>query len=209
MYRYLKTLKNYFFQDFKKSYYSQFGEDVFIFNTIEPGFFVDIGAFHPIKYSNTYKLYKSGWRGINIEPRPGSKKLFDLLRPNDINFECAITEKTGAAPYYFNTKTPAISTLKPTYFTDPITIKTTTINELLAKYLPDNQSIQLLNIDTEGYDETILKSLDFSLYAPKCICIEEFKPHAEVINSSTIYKLLIKKGYSLVFFSSHSFIYLK
>ena len=34
------------------------------------GFFVDVGAFDPIKYSNTYLFYKKGWRGINIEPNP-------------------------------------------------------------------------------------------------------------------------------------------
>jgi hypothetical protein len=31
------------------------------------GFFVDVGCFHPLFYSNTWKLYKKGWRGVNID----------------------------------------------------------------------------------------------------------------------------------------------
>lgn len=41
------------------------------------GIYVDVGAFHPTKFSNTHLFYLNGWRGINIEARPGSKKLFD------------------------------------------------------------------------------------------------------------------------------------
>jgi hypothetical protein len=68
-------------------YYSQAGEDAIlsnIFNYVLPtdrGFYVDVGAYHPFKHSNTYLLYRAGWRGINIDPRPGSKALFDKHRP--------------------------------------------------------------------------------------------------------------------------------
>ncbi|MDH5790264.1 MAG: hypothetical protein OEZ27_06695, partial [Nitrospinota bacterium] len=52
-------------------FYSQFGEDIilkgFILRNINDGFYVDVGCYHPKKYSNTYKLYKRGWRGINID----------------------------------------------------------------------------------------------------------------------------------------------
>ena len=46
------------------------GEDLAInrhTNNIKNGFYVDIGAHHPVHRSNTCLLYQSGWRGINID----------------------------------------------------------------------------------------------------------------------------------------------
>ena len=42
--------------------YSQWGEDLFIqefFKGRAKGFYVDIGSFHPIMYSNTFLLFKN------------------------------------------------------------------------------------------------------------------------------------------------------
>ena len=48
----LQDLTEYFTRFFPKKY---------------KGFFVDVGCFHPIKYNNTYRLYRKGWRGVNID----------------------------------------------------------------------------------------------------------------------------------------------
>ncbi|MFH1178148.1 MAG: SAM-dependent methyltransferase, partial [bacterium] len=48
------------------TYYSQFGEDIVlekIFSGKNNGHYVDIGAHHPKRYSNTYLLHKRGWSG--------------------------------------------------------------------------------------------------------------------------------------------------
>ena len=44
--------------------YSQNGEDLILnrlFENKEKGFFIDVGAHHPIRFSNTYLFYKKGW----------------------------------------------------------------------------------------------------------------------------------------------------
>ena len=56
------------------------------------GFYVDIGAHHPKRFSNTYIFYQRGWRGINIDAKPGTKEVFNKLRPRDINLEVPISE---------------------------------------------------------------------------------------------------------------------
>src|SRR5688500_16965318 len=61
------------------------------------GFYVDVGAFHPTLFSNTYFFYLNGWRGINLEARPGSKQLFDKVRPRDVNPRRAF--RLGAAQF--------------------------------------------------------------------------------------------------------------
>ena len=68
--------------------YSQNGEDIYIlkyFNNKKKGFYVDIGAYHPKRFSNTYLLNKNNWSGVNIEANPNLIKKFLKDRPNDIN----------------------------------------------------------------------------------------------------------------------------
>jgi len=77
--------------------FSQFGEDLvlaslFHRNNISQGSFVDVGAFHPIKLSNTYFFYRQGWRGVNVEPNPEGFRLFLDMRPADINLNCAVSQ---------------------------------------------------------------------------------------------------------------------
>jgi len=64
--------------------YSQEGEDMIlrrIFEDNETGFYVDVGAHHPARFSNTNYFYKRGWRGLNIDAMPGSMSKFKKYRP--------------------------------------------------------------------------------------------------------------------------------
>ena len=55
--------------------YSQLGEDLVIMNHLQclgknpnsKGFYIDIGAYHPLDGSNTYKFYKRGASGITVD----------------------------------------------------------------------------------------------------------------------------------------------
>ena len=65
----------------KRKTYSQFKEDIFLkkyFQNINQGFYVDIGCYHPIKYSNTALLYNKGWSGINLDLNQTSIDLFNI-----------------------------------------------------------------------------------------------------------------------------------
>ncbi|AFZ46692.1 hypothetical protein Cyast_0718 [Cyanobacterium stanieri PCC 7202] len=83
--------------------FSQEGEDRILnrfFERQEKGFYVDVGAHHPQRFSNTYLFYLKGWRGINIDPLPGSMEKFNQLRSNDINLELAISNQNESLTYY-------------------------------------------------------------------------------------------------------------
>ena len=93
--RFLFRLLHKWPSDFTPSF-AQEGEDMIlkrIFEGVRSGFYIDIGAFHPSKFSNTYYFYLRGWSGINIDPQPGVKSLFDKMRPRDINLELAISDQ--------------------------------------------------------------------------------------------------------------------
>ena len=65
--------------------FSQHGEDTFIhegFGRKKGDFYVDVGAYHPIRLSNTFLLYKNGWRGVTAELiRSRDRQLFMRLFP--------------------------------------------------------------------------------------------------------------------------------
>src|SRR5713226_7824178 len=89
--------------EFSHVSYSQFGEDMVlkkIFQDKPDGFYVDVGAFHPKYYSNTYLLYLKGWKGINIDATPGSMEAFKRIRPRDCNLEMPIGSRKQTLTYY-------------------------------------------------------------------------------------------------------------
>ena len=92
-----------------KKTYSQSGEDKFITSYMNKkkifnGRYVDLGAFHPTKYSNTCLLYKSGWSGINID-------CFNIVRPNDKNICVAVSDKEKKRKVYINDIFSPLNTL--------------------------------------------------------------------------------------------------
>ena len=67
---------------YSKSSYSISNVDLIInriFSKIDKGIYIDLGCNHPIKYNNTYLLYKRGWSGINIDSDQTSIEAFKKL----------------------------------------------------------------------------------------------------------------------------------
>lgn len=164
--------------------YSQEGEDILLnklFFNKNNGFYVDIGAHHPKKYSNTYLLYRKGWRGINIDPRPGMAKLFAKNRGGDINLEIGISlEEINLDLFVFkeealNTFSDKMRDLYISYgheLVEKRTIVCKRLDNIFDIYLPANSEIDLLSIDTEGYEMQVLTSNNWLKYKPSIILIE-------------------------------------
>jgi hypothetical protein len=94
--------------------YSQYGEDkelLKLFKGVDSGFYVDVGAHHPSRYSNTHLLFKKGWSGLNIDADPLAIRLFKKARPNDINVETGIGKEKGVLSYY-QFSDPAVNSFK-------------------------------------------------------------------------------------------------
>src|SRR3989304_3055726 len=101
--------------DYYRVSFAQEGEDLLLVSLFEgqaSGFYVDVGAHHPRRYSNTLALYSKGWNGINIDAMPGSMRPFQEARPRDINLELAISDERRVLTYYeFNE--PALNGFDP------------------------------------------------------------------------------------------------
>ena len=91
------------------------GEDLIISDltkNIKNGFYVDAGCYHPLHLSNTYLLYKRSWTGINIDISEFSIKLFNYLRPNDVNVNSAVSNTEKEISFYYQKKLSQLSTIK-------------------------------------------------------------------------------------------------
>ena len=187
--------------------YSQNGEDLILnrfLNNKKEGFFVDVGAHHPIRFSNTFLFYKKGWSGINIDAMPGSMAQFNKIRPNDINIEKGIGLKKDKLTFYqFNesalntfSKKEAFSKNKDGYkIIKSNLVEVDTLENILDKYMPLNTEIDFLNIDAEGKDEEVLISNNWKKYKPNYIIIEILREVSLYNNNSSINKFLKTKGY--------------
>ena len=207
----------------KRNCYSQDKEDMIIskeLKNIKKGFYIDVGCYHPIEINNTALLYNKGWNGINIDISSHSIKLFNILRPDDLNFNLAVSNKNKLINFYFQKKLSKISTIikikSKKIFQGKVKkekIMSKTLTKIIDETKYRNRSIDFLNIDAEGSDYQVLKSLDFKLYKPKLICIEIF-PHNGNFSKFNIlktrsYKFLVEKKYKLLWSGYFSHIFKK
>jgi len=199
--------------------YSQEGEDLILkrfFEGKKNGFYVDVGAHHPKRFSNTYLFYQMGWRGINIDPNHDAIKLFKKNRPRDINLECGISDLEGKKQYYIFDE-PALNSFSKEY-ADMIQITTNNhvkdirlvdvhrLSAVLAANMPDDTIIEFMSIDAEGYDINVLRSNDWSKYRPQLLIVEELEYSFE---RSSIYKYLAELGYDFFAKAVNSVFYKK
>lgn len=181
LYVYLKNI----FRLYATKSYSQEGEDLIlqrIFENKQKGFYVDVGAHHPFRFSNTYLFYKKGWRGINLDAMPNSMKIFKRYRSRDINLEIPVGKDGDCLTYHIFNE-PALNTFdksriegilqKPEYtLQKKIEIQIKSLKSILDEYLPKRQCIDFMSIDVEGLDFEVIKSNDWTKYRPKILLVE-------------------------------------
>ncbi len=203
------------FLRFNRSY-SQDGEDMVLRALLEHlpkdyrGFFVDVGAHHPVRFSNTYHFYRKGWRGINIDATPGSMRPFGWARRRDINLELGIGAEKGNLTFYCFDE-PALNTLSEQVaqeraaggrykITKKVEIPVLPLQEVLQQHLPGGTQIDFLSVDVEGMDEMVLRSNDWQAFRPTFVLAEDthFDPNDGKPHASGVYAFLHEQGYEMV-----------
>lgn len=219
MKKYLYLIKNYslsflitaFFGELKRKLwrekvwgsFAQDYEDIEIEKilTNKTGRYLEIGAYHPTRLSNTYRLYMKGWTGVVIEPNPDVKNLFYKSRPRDKFINFGISDN-GIKLKYYKFLIPALNTFSKTEANKSIGKGHNLVRKemILTIKITDivKENFDLLSIDTEGFDAVILKTWPWAKFKPKVICVE-----------SDVKRLLIDKGYILATTTKNNFIYVK
>jgi len=178
----------------KPKFYSQNGEDYLLWSFFKGkrrGFYVDIGAFDGIHFSNTYAFEQIGWNGICVEPNP---EIFAICRANRPGSTCLYEACTGN-PHakkmrFFVEELGLLSTtiideeklkdIEQRYrkrgldFSGmkEIEVAARTFNEILEQYGPIDKKIDFVSIDSEGDEIGILGGIAFDIYDIRVLVVE-------------------------------------
>ena len=204
---------------FQKSW-SQEGEDLILsrfFGNKRKGFYVDVGAHHHFLFSNTYRFYKMGWYGINIDASPSSMETFKKYRKRDINLEIPIGLASKPLNFYvfnepaLNSFDEIISLKRNNAQNDYKIIKTIPLesrklSDILEEYLSPGQEIDFLSVDVEGLDFEVLQSNDWHQFSPSIVLVEILPGKHSAIENFMLnqgYMFYAKSG-NTVFYSKES-----
>ena len=189
-------------------------EDTVVLNYFKDkknGFYVDVGCYHPVHRNNTYLLHMQNWSGVNIDTSQFSINLFNFMRPKDLNYNCAISDKNENIKLFYQKELSQLSTTEKSQaesvFQGNIKekdIQAFTLDEILSKDKYNNSKIDLLDVDVEGADLKVLKGLSFDKFKPELVCVEI---HENEIKKSDIYNFLINKKYELLWSGVFSHIF--
>jgi hypothetical protein len=201
-----------------KGHFGQYAEDVLVRKYFPSDFsggkYLDVGAYHPFRHSNTAFFWLKGWSGVNVDANPATIELFRKVRIGDRNICAAIVPaeflSDGSAeveldiPFGASERAgiSAIGRIR-SKMQEPknipsklINVPAKTVNQLL--YENQLKELDFFSLDIEGFDSAIIKDFDFSYCTPKMICVEDFSRSFEELTESTLTRLLVSRDYKLV-----------
>jgi len=187
------------------------------------GFYMDIGAYHPFRQSNTAYFWLMGWNGVNVDASPRSIRIFKKIRKTDRNVWSAIVDAQTAArektiSLYFNpnvdfdlsaTCAPDEVARRKDWQTEKVEVPCDSLANIVNKYAPSNNAdFHFMNIDIEGFDESALQGMGDWKSKPQVLCVEVL--HAvtirDILDTATN-SILEGNGYQMVGKTAASIVY--
>jgi len=181
------------------------------------GFFVEIGAYDGISYSNTSCLAERGWHGLLVEPIPQfAEACRSRYRANDrievvesavgdkedeieITVAGSLTTTNGALLAAYRDIEWSKQSVENT---STIRVQQTTLDALLERRA-DARSIDVLVIDVEGAEAAVLRGFSLARWKPRMIIIELVHTHPDLHSVSAgdaeLQRRIEQGGYSVVY----------
>jgi FkbM family methyltransferase len=191
--------------------YAQNAEDVRlhrVFRDQPSGFYIDVGANHPVDCSITKHFYETGWTGINVEPAPVPYSLISKDRKRDVNLNVGCSNRSGSMKLYaarvatglstFSADEVAIHENKGLEF-DTIDVPVTTLETICSEHARD-RAIDFLSIDVEGHEREVLEGADFRRFRPRIVVIEATRPNTTDPTHERWEDLLLRNDYVFAVF---------
>jgi FkbM family methyltransferase len=167
-----------------RSLYSQGPEERLIrdfFAERRGGFFLDVGAADPIRFSTTYYLeHHLGWSGIGVDALPQYAGPWREHRPRSRFFQYLVSDHSDTVEPFYETDFEGFrglsSTQKDRRFRDlrvsahEIRVPTITLTRLLDEQ--GVESIDFLSMDIEEAEPQALAGFDIERFAPELVMVE-------------------------------------
>jgi len=187
-----------------KKFFSETGEDSVLGNLIASkiGRYLDIGASHPVIGSNTFFLYRQGWKGIAVEPQLQFNLAWKISRPKDQIINCVVGPKETVKFYKFQNsllsttnRDVALSHASRGLVWKEESIESVPLSLLLPPTLSPSEEF-LLNVDVEGTELECLGTIDFTQQRPRYVLVESWS--LPWVKKSKALYFLEQNGYALL-----------
>ena len=190
--------------------YAQHLEDFHLaraFGDQREGFYVDVGAGHPVADNVSCWFYQRGWRGIVVEPQPQLADLYAAIRPRDIRECCVLGAAAGEVDFHDVERLHGFSTIVPAfaesatgfgarYQTRKVPMKT--LAAICAAHGVPH--IDFLKVDVEGAEAAVLAGGDWTNHRPRVVVCEALAPGSLAENWLDWEPFLLERNYEFVLF---------
>lgn len=167
--------------------YAQRYEDIHLlrcFGDQVTGFYIDIGAGHPVYDNVSFAFYLQGWSGVTVEPNPWLGQLSEAVRPRDRRIQSLVGASPCEAIYYLVEDFHGLSTTIERHAraalskygkrSQAMRVPVTTLRALCEQHAPG--AIDFLKIDVEGAEHDVLAGGDWRRFRPKVVVLEALAP---------------------------------
>jgi FkbM family methyltransferase len=191
--------------------FSQSGEDriiKFLFDVLEiqQYRYLDIGAHHPRRLSNTYLFYTLGGSGVLVEPNPCWTSLIAQVRPRDFCLNVGLAGHARSGVPFYVMKSDTLCTFSKQEAERMVSECGEEISEVqnLDVLAPEtvlsahfSEGLNLVSMDVEGLELEILEAFDLQRYRPEVFCIEtiSYAINGAGVKSSELTEFMAASGY--------------
>lgn len=181
--------------------YAENQEDVWIHDHLplpQSGFYLDVGAAWPDRYSQTAFLRDLGWRGLAIDANPAYRPFWDNV-PN-VEFICAVVSDEPEINFLIEPTNAQVSRKHES----GVRAITRRLDGILEEW--GVEKVDFIAVDVENMELDCIKSLDLDFYKPNIITAEFDSGHAGQ-NFALLNYLVGVKGYRVMHLSPNNAVY--
>ena len=191
--------------------YAQNYEDVLlhrVFGGQETGFYVDVGAFHPVIGSVTKAFYDKGWNGINVEPGSVFSDLA-AARPGDINLCMAVYDRAGEIAFVEDDADRGTSrvVMEEGAETPTRMVPCDTLQAIVDAHA-HGRPVDFIKVDAEGAETAIVHSTDWRRLRPRVLLLEATRPWSSALANQDWEPVLLQHGYVRAYFDGINCFYI-
>lgn len=175
---------------------------------IVDGFYVDVGAGDPNWDSVTNWFYRKGWSGINVEANPMFAPIYAVHRPRDVNLSMGVGLEQGHMTFHEVLPSPGqngwgLSSFDSTVIERAralglkcraVSVEVSRLDTILSRHA-GKRTIHFLKIDVEGFEGSVIRSIDWQIYRPIVVCVEAVRPNSAIPSFHEWEDVILDAGY--------------